>query len=196
MRLVVATFNRDKLGEMAALLADPGLELAALCDFPAAAPPEESGASLVENARIKARAALAVTGLPALADDTALEVDALGGAPGIRAARFAGPGASYAENLRKLLDSLRDVPREGRTARFRTACVVCLADGREIVTEGVLEGRIASVPRGAGGFGYDPAFEVEGTGRTLAEMTPGEKNAISHRARALRAMVERLIAAR
>jgi XTP/dITP diphosphohydrolase len=119
-------------------------------------------------------------------------VDALGGRPGVHAARFAGPGATYADNVARLLRELEGVEPARRGARFRCACVACLPDGRELVTEGVLEGRITLAPRGENGFGYDPVFEVEGAGRTLAEFPEDEKNAISHRARAVRALAARL----
>ena len=195
MHFVLATFNRDKLRELSALLGLPGVALTALCDVPGARPPAETGATLVENALLKARAALAQTGEPAIADDTGLEVDALGGRPGVHAARYSGPGATYASNLAKLLEELRDIEPARRAARFRCACVACLPGGREIVGEGVLEGRIAGAPRGANGFGYDPAFEIAGLGRTLAELTENEKNAISHRARAVRALAVQLAAA-
>lgn len=185
MKFVVATFNRDKARELEALLGPVAAEgLVPLADWPDAVAPEEHGATLLENARIKARAAVAHTGLPAIADDTGLEVDALDGAPGVRSARFAGPAASYADNVAKLLAGLEGVPAARRTARFRTACVALHPDGREWVAEGTLEGRIIAVPRGTNGFGYDPVFELEG-GRTLAELSDGEKNAISHRARAV-----------
>ncbi len=195
MRFVLATFNRDKLRELSALLGLPGVSLRALADVPGAAPPPETGATLLENAWLKARAALAVTGEPAIADDTGLEVDALGGRPGLEAARFAGPGATYARNVAKLLAELRGVEPERRGARFRCACVACLPDGREFEAEGVLEGRITLEPRGANGFGYDPVFEILGLGRTMAELGEAEKNALSHRARAVRALAVRLAAA-
>jgi XTP/dITP diphosphohydrolase len=185
-RLVVATMNPDKRRELEALLDLPRVTLASLADFPGAVAPEENGATLLENARIKARAAHALTGLPAIADDTGLEVDALGGAPGVHAARFAGPAATYADNVRLLIERLAGTPPERRGARFRTVCVACLGETEELVAEGVLEGRIIEVPRGTGGFGYDPVFEVQGLGRTLAEIEPAEKNALSHRARAVR----------
>ncbi len=187
MRFVLATFNRDKACELEALLALPGVELAAVAQWPGAVAPQEDGDTLVANARIKARAALALTGLPALADDTGLEVDALGGAPGVHAARFAGPGASYADNVAKLLADLEETPEASRTARFRTVCVAAFPDGGEIVAEGVLEGRIARAPRGSQGFGYDPVFELA-DGRMLAELGHDEKNAISHRGNAVRAL--------
>jgi XTP/dITP diphosphohydrolase len=195
MEFVLASFNRDKLRELSALLGLPGVTLSALGDVPGASAPEEDGATLLENALIKARAALARTGRPALADDTGLEVDALGGRPGLHAARFAGPGATYAANRCRLLAELAGVEPARRTARFRCVCVACLPDGREFVAEGVLEGRITPAPRGSNGFGYDPLFEVGDSGRTMAELGETEKNAISHRARAMRALAAQLAAA-
>lgn len=195
MEFVLATFNRDKLRELSALLGLPGVTLTALADVPGASAPEEDGATVLENALIKARAALARTGRPALADDTGLEVDALDGRPGIHASRYSGPGATYAANRCRLLAELRGVEPARRTARFRCACVACLPDGRELAAEGVLEGRITGAPRGEHGFGYDPLFEVEDSGRTMAELNEDEKNAISHRARAVRALAAQLAAA-
>jgi XTP/dITP diphosphohydrolase len=195
MEFVLASFNRDKLRELSALLGLPGVTLTALGDVPGASAPVEDGATLLENALIKARAALAHTGKPSLADDTGLEVDALDGRPGLRAGRFAGPGATYTANRCRLLGELSRVEPARRTARFRCVCVACLPDGRELAAEGVLEGRITAAPRGDRGFGYDPLFEVGDTGRTMAEMSEDEKNAISHRARAVRALAARLAAA-
>jgi XTP/dITP diphosphohydrolase len=189
---VVATFNRDKRRELQALIGAADVILRGLDEFPGATPPEETGTTLAENALLKARAACAATGLAAIADDTGLEVDALEGAPGVHAARYAGPGATYDDNVRKLLAALAGVPRERRTARFRTVCAARFPDGREVVAEGALEGRIAFAPRGDQGFGYDPVFEVGETGRTLAEMTAEEKNARSHRARAVEALMAAL----
>jgi len=191
VKFVLATFNRDKARELIALLARPGLEIVPIADWPGAMAPEETGGTLLENARIKARAALALTGLPAIADDTGLEVDALGGAPGVHAARYAGPDATYADNVAKLLDRLASVPERGRTARFRTTCVACFPGGREIVADGVLEGRIGAARSGANGFGYDPVFVLP-DGRTLAELSDAEKNRDSHRARALKALAAQL----
>jgi XTP/dITP diphosphohydrolase len=190
VKFVLATFNRDKLRELTALLDVQGLELTALYDVPGATAPAETGATLEENARLKAHAARALTGLPAIADDTGLEVDALGGRPGVRAARYAGPDATYADNVRKLLGELAGVADDARGARFRTVCVACWPDGVEMAAHGVLEGRITRGPRGTNGFGYDPVFEAEGHGRTLAEMADDEKNALSHRARAIRRLAE------
>jgi len=182
-RLVAATKNADKVREVRAVLGvvAPGVELVEGLDWPDV---EESADSLEENALLKARAAAAATGLPALADDTGLEVAALGGAPGVHTARFAGPLAGYAANRRALLAALEG--EADRRARFRTVVALVGPGGEETVAEGVLEGRITTTERGSGGFGYDPVFEVEG--QTLAEMGEGHKNRISHRARALAAL--------
>lgn len=193
MKFVLATFNRDKARELQALLAVPDVEIVPLADWPGATAPEEDGDTLLANARIKAAAALARTGLPAIADDTGLEVDALGGRPGVHAARYAGPGATYADNVAKLLAEMQDVPVAKRTARFRTACVALFPDGGEYVAEGTLEGAIGAAPAGENGFGYDPVFVLP-DGRTLAHLTAGEKNSSSHRARAIRALAARLAA--
>jgi XTP/dITP diphosphohydrolase len=154
---------------------------------------EENGATLEENARIKARGVGDALRLLAVADDTGLEVDALGGAPGVRAARYAGENATYADNVAKVLDALAGVGGLRRSARFATVVVARTPEGDELVVRGEAEGLIATEPRGEGGFGYDSVFEpIEGDGRTFAEMTPKEKHALSHRGRALRALVSRL----
>jgi len=194
--LVLATFNPGKIRELNALLAAPGRRLRSLAEFAGAVPPAEHGATLLENARLKADAAVRHTGLPAIADDTALEVEALEGAPGVRSARFAGEGAGDAANVALLLERLVSIPPGRRGARFRTVCVGRSPDGREWVGEGVLEGTIALAPRGTHGFGYDPVFEVPGLGRTLAELDEAAKNELSHRARAARALALRLPAPR
>jgi XTP/dITP diphosphohydrolase len=186
VRFVVATFNRDKAAELHTLLALPEVELVSLADWPGAVAPAETGETLLENARIKALAAVALTRLPAIADDTGLEVDALHGAPGVHAARYAGPDAKYADNVAKLLRELAGVPPEQRTARFRTVCLAAWPDGTEMSADGILEGTITDAPRGTNGFGYDPVFVPKGETRTYAELTDAEKNAISHRARAVR----------
>ncbi|RMH75932.1 MAG: RdgB/HAM1 family non-canonical purine NTP pyrophosphatase [Actinomyces sp.] len=175
---------------MAAILGDR-LELVAR---PAdAGEVDETGETLEDNARLKARAVAAVADADALADDTGLEVEALGGAPGVRSARYAGDTATDADNVRRLLGELTGVTGEGRRARFRTVVVLHRRDGSELVAEGVVTGRIAEAPRGQGGFGYDPVFVPdEGDGRTFAEMSAADKNALSHRGRALRALLERL----
>jgi XTP/dITP diphosphohydrolase len=149
---------------------------------------EETEPTLEGNARLKARAVAAATELPALSDDTGLEVDALGGAPGVHTARYSGPNATYEDNVVKLLADLEGV--DDRRARFRTVIALVTPGGEELVAEGVLDGSIGSVPRGSGGFGYDPVFVVDD--RTLAELSSAEKHSISHRARALRALVDLL----
>jgi XTP/dITP diphosphohydrolase len=187
--VVVATANPDKAREIRAVLDSEGLAIE-LVARPADVPEvEETGRTLLDNARLKARALVAATGLPAVADDTGLEVDALGGAPGVFSARFAGDDATYADNVAKLLRELDAVRRNARTARFRTVVVLADPSGGELVADGVAEGVIASVASGGAGFGYDPVFvPAGGGGRTFAEMTPSEKDAISHRGRALRSL--------
>jgi XTP/dITP diphosphohydrolase len=168
-------------------LADP-FEIARGLEWPEV---EEPYDTLLENSLHKARTVSAATGLAALADDTGLEVAVLGGDPGVRTARFAGPDATYNDNVGKLLDVLDGV--EERAASFRTVVALVYPDGAETTAEGVLPGRIASERRGSFGFGYDPVFEVEEFGfQTLAEITEDEKNRISHRARALHALAEKL----
>ena len=192
MRFVVATLNPDKLRELVALIPRDLATFRGLGEFEGAVAPEETGATLEENALLKARAALAFTGLAAIGDDTGLEVEALHGEPGVRSARYAGEGAGYEANVRKLLQEMAGIEPELRSARFRTVCVACFLDRPPIVAEGVLEGHITDAPRGSEGFGYDPVFEVSGTGRTLAELPFDEKNALSHRARAIAALMSRL----
>jgi XTP/dITP diphosphohydrolase len=152
---------------------------------------EETGSTLEENARIKARALCGAMDMLAVADDTGLEVDALGGAPGIYAARYSGPDATYADNVAKLLHELEGVYPALRTARFATVALACWPDGRELVARGEVEGIIAATPTGEGGFGYDPVFvPIEGDGRTFAQMTPAEKHATSHRGRAFATLAQ------
>lgn len=191
--LVIATFNPHKLLEIQAILPPLPITLKALSAFPGAEPAEEDGATLEENAARKALAAARFTGLWALADDTGLEVDALGGGPGVRSARYAGEKASAAENNARLLSSLEGLPPGKRSARF--ACVTALASpsGELRTSRGTLEGRITSGARGAKGFGYDPLFEVSGGARTLAEFAEVEKNSVSHRALALKGLVPELL---
>ncbi len=183
-RLLIATHNPGKVREYRVLLADLPLELVSLADLGIQEPVEETGATFEANARLKARAYAARTGLWTWADDSGLEVDALGGRPGIHSARYAGPDATDLERCHRLLAELQGHPRPWR-ARFR--CAVALVrpqDGQEAVTHGTLEGQITDVPRGSHGFGYDPIFYLPHLGRTLAELPPEEKNRISHRARA------------
>ncbi len=193
MKLVLATANPDKAVEIAAILEGAVVDLD-LRPRPDHVPDvDETGDTLEENARLKARALAEATGLAAVADDTGLEVDVLGGAPGVRSARFAGPDASYADNVDKLLAEMRGVASAERTARFATVALVRWPDGREVVARGAVEGRIAEEPVGGSGFGYDPVFvAAEGDGRTFAEMSAAEKHALSHRGRAFRALAAAL----
>lgn len=188
-RFVLATKNPHKVEEMRAILGRllPDAEIVEGYDWPDV---DETGSTLEDNARLKARAVATATGLPALADDTGLEVGALDGAPGVHAARYAGLGASYAANRDLLLERLAGA--DDRRARFKTVVVLARPDGSEVIAEGILEGTITESERGDGGFGYDPVFAVDG--RTLAEMTDSEKNALSHRAAALGALAAALSA--
>ncbi len=194
LRLVLASANPDKVKEIVAVLsASLSVEL---LPRPAEVPDVvEDADTLVGNARLKARALAAATGLAAVADDTGLEVDALDGAPGVYSARYAGEDATYADNVAKLLRDLA-APEGGggdRRARFKTVALVAFPDRSEVWAEGVLEGTIATEPRGANGFGYDPVFVPDGgDGRTFAEMPPAEKDAVSHRGRAFRALAAEL----
>jgi XTP/dITP diphosphohydrolase len=192
--LVVATGNAGKLRELRSLLGGLDLDLRPVTDYPGLAEVVEDGDSFLANARLKAHAVARHTGLAALADDSGLEVDALDGLPGVRSARFAadaGAGRGDAANLTLLLDRLLEVPAEHRTARFRCALVVARPDGRELCADGTCEGTIAELPRGRGGFGYDPVF-LHGD-RTFAEMRAAEKERISHRAAAVTALRPRLL---
>jgi XTP/dITP diphosphohydrolase len=185
LRLVLATRNAGKAREFARLLADVGIELLDLRSFAAVELPPEDGQTYLENARAKALAVARATGLPAMADDSGLEVDALDGAPGVHSARFAGEEASDAERVALMLERLRNVPADGRTARFRCVLVVAHSDGRTLTAEGTCEGRLTTEPRGASGFGYDPIFHYPPAARTFAEMESDAKNAVSHRANAV-----------
>jgi XTP/dITP diphosphohydrolase len=189
MKLVFATRNRNKVAELRALVAPLGFEVLSLDDV-TVPDVEEDAPTFAGNAEKKARATFAATGLPSLADDSGLEVDALDGAPGVRSARYAKEHSSTANNA-KLLAALAEDADEKRTARFRSALAYVDAD-RLLTAEGACEGRIARAPRGEGGFGYDPLFLVENGARTMAELAPEEKNRISHRGRALRQLAERL----
>jgi XTP/dITP diphosphohydrolase len=189
-RVVLASSNAGKLREFAELLADQGFTLMRQSDFNIA-PPPETGTTFLDNALIKARNAARITGLPAIADDSGIEVDALGGAPGVYSARFAGEDASDEANLDKLLRELTGRPAAERGARYR--CVIVYVahadDAQPLVGEGSWEGRIIDERRGDGGFGYDPSFVPAGDTRTVAEMPQQEKNQQSHRAQALNAFL-------
>jgi len=190
--LVLATRNRDKGRELAALLKDLGIRIRTLAEFPDAPEVVEDGETCEANAVKKAVAIARYTKLPAAADDTGLMVEALGGRPGVHAARYAGEGATYEDNWRKLLRELTGVPRERRGARFVTVAAVADPKGKVEVMQGTLEGLIAEAPAGAKGFGYDPVFFVPELGKTLAQLTPDEKNRVSHRAKAFAKVKELL----
>ena len=190
IELVCASANPDKVAEMADVLAGHAVLLPRPEGVGDVA---EDADDLTGNARLKAQAVCRLAGAAALPHDTGLEVDALGGAPGVHSARYAGDDASYADNLARLMSDMRSVPPGERTARFRSVVMVYFPDGTELAAEGMVEGVIAVEPRGEGGFGYDPVFvPAEGDGRTFAEMGPEAKNALSHRGRALRALLRML----
>jgi XTP/dITP diphosphohydrolase len=195
MRLLVASFNPGKLAELREVItqyaaaAGLALELAAPGDLGMAEPVAETGATYAENAALKAQVYARAAGLVALGDDSGLEVDALGGAPGLYTARYAGPGASDAARRALLLASLQDVPDERRAARFRCAIAIATPTGATWLTEGTVEGRITRAEAGGGGFGYDPVFFVPEFDCTMAELPAEVKNTISHRARAVAAAI-------
>lgn len=193
MRVVLASGNRGKAREIAALLPDRDIELVTQTELGIEGA-EETGTTFVDNALLKARHAARASGLPAIADDSGLEVDALGGAPGVYSARYAGPAASDADNVAKLLEAMQGIGPHARQARFRCAMVFVrdADDAKPTICEGVWEGRIAEVPAGANGFGYDPVFFVPSHGCTAAELDAQTKNAVSHRGQALRCLLERL----
>lgn len=186
-RAVVASQNPDKIAEIEAVLARHDLvgEIVRGLHWDEVI---EDGLTLEDNALLKGRAVLSATGLPAIADDSGLEVHALGGAPGVYSARFSGPEATYATNVAALLEALEGI--DDRRATFRTVIVLCEPDGTELMVEGRMDGVITDAPRGESGFGYDPVFAVDGV--TYAEMGVDQKSAISHRARAIRALAEGL----
>src|SRR6478735_4204781 len=194
-RVVLASGNPGKLREFSDLLASSGLTLVRQSDF-GIEPPPETGSTFLENALIKARNAARLAGLPAIADDSGIEVDALGGAPGVHSARYAGEAASDEENLAKLLAALRGQPAERRGARYRCVIVfVAHADDPEpLIGAGTWEGRIIDARLGDGGFGYDPSFVPAGESRTVAQMPAAEKHLQSHRGQALRAFLAQMAA--
>jgi len=185
MKLVLATKNKGKLAEMQELLADLPFELVSLADYPQLPEIEETGESFAENAAIKAETVVRATGELVLADDSGLEVDALGGRPGVYSARFAGSGRVDKANNQKLLSELAGVAKKERTARFRTVVAIAAPARKTVFAAGSVEGLIAEEEEGAGGFGYDPLFYLPAADKTFAQMTPQEKNEISHRAEAL-----------
>lgn len=189
-QVVMASANPDKVAEIAALMAD----VVEILPRPPELPDVIEDADTLEgNARLKAHAVMHAAGLPAIADDTGLEIDHLDGAPGVHTARFAGENATYADNVAKTLAVLSDVPPINRTARFRTVALLAYPDGNEIVAHGVVEGSIAMRPVGDGGFGYDPIFmPAEANGRTFAQMDSATKHALSHRGRAFRQLLQHM----
>ncbi len=191
-RLVLATHNRHKVVELRRILADAGLgdiEVLSADDLPGLPDVAETGTTFAENALLKAHAVAAATGLPAVADDSGLCVAVLGGSPGVFSARWAGRHGDDSANLELLLAQISDVPDDRRAGWFMCAAALALPDGREHVAEGRLNGSVVRAPRGSNGFGYDPVFVPEGETRTTSELTDTEKDAISHRGRALRALV-------
>jgi XTP/dITP diphosphohydrolase len=193
LKVVLATGNAGKLRELRALLASRDIEVVPQSHF-GLATPEETGSTFTENALLKARHVAAATGLPAIADDSGIEVDALDGRPGIYSARYAGPEATDQDNNRKLLEELGDLPADRRTARYRCVLVMVRdeSDFDPVICEGTWEGRIGLVPKGTGGFGYDPLFVLDETGLTAAELPSDAKNRLSHRGQALRLLEARL----
>ncbi|MBT5078034.1 MAG: RdgB/HAM1 family non-canonical purine NTP pyrophosphatase [Candidatus Marinimicrobia bacterium] len=185
MKIILATHNADKRNEMMAALADLNIEILSLEDFPQVGEIIEDGHTLVENAKIKAKAVFDITGIPAISDDTGLLVDALDGAPGVYSARYAGEHATYSDNVNKLLDEMKDILAQNRGAQFQTS-MVFLNNDTELMANGIVKGQITETPKGVGGFGYDPVFYIPEQEKTFAEMTIQEKNQISHRGIALR----------
>ncbi len=188
LRIVLSSGNRDKLREVREVLAAPWLELVPLVSFPNPPMPEEGTTSLEENALLKARMARDFTGLTSIGDDTGLEVDILGGKPGVSSSRYAGENASYEDNVEKLLNVLQSIPKQERTARFSCVIAIALSDGREKLFRGRCRGHITFKPSGRNGFGYDPVFVPEGRKSTFAQLSPTLKNRLSHRGRALRSL--------
>jgi len=192
VRLVLASNNPGKLREIQALAEPLGIEVISARQAGFTDEVEETGSTFAENARLKACTAARALGLPVLADDSGLVVQALGGRPGVYSARYAGPNADDAANNAKLLRELKGVPPHQRRAAFVCHLVCCLPDGRTLEAEGRLEGSIALEPAGEGGFGYDPVFLLPERGLTVAQLRPAEKNAISHRGQALKALMKDL----
>ena len=185
MKIIAATNNKGKIAEIGAILGSLGHEIVNLKEMGITIDVEETGTTFEENALIKARAVFEMTGLSVLADDSGLCVDALGGAPGVYSARYAGEGASDEMLVEKLLKNIQGVEKEKRGAHFVSVVALIMPDGRELVAKGVADGYITDAPMGEGGFGYDPVFCSTETGKTYASMTSEEKNMISHRYRAL-----------
>ena len=187
MKIVIATHNKDKFKELYRGLSSLNVNLLSLNDFPQIGEIVEDGKTLLENALIKAREVYRITGLPAISDDTGLEVDALNGGPGVFTARFAGENCSYDDNVNKMVDVMKNIPLEKRQAQFKT--VMCyISEKTELTSEGIVEGIISTEKKGLQGFGYDPIFYVPEEGKTFAEMSIKRKNIISHRGKAIEAL--------
>jgi len=191
MKVVIATHNKDKLKELKKGLRNLDIELLDLCSFPEIGEIIEDGETLQENALIKAREVYKLTGLPAIADDTGLEVDALGGKPGVYTARFAGENCSYLDNVNKMLKVMKNIKNSNRSAIFKTV-MAFVDDKTELFSIGEVKGMIASEKKGLGGFGYDSIFYVVNEGKTFAEMSIEKKNIISHRGKAIKNFMPKL----
>ena len=191
MKIVLATHNENKCSEISALLCSFSIDLLFLEDFPEIGEIIEDGTTLEENALIKARTVHSITRLLSWADDTGLEVDALGGKPGVYSARYAGENCSYSDNVQKLLQKMENIPADKRIAHFKTT-IALIGENMELVSEGVVEGMITTKPKGVGGFGYDPVFYVLDKNKTYSEMKMTEKNQISHRGKAIQNMIKLL----
>jgi XTP/dITP diphosphohydrolase len=189
-RIALATRNAHKIAELSRICADWPVTWVRADDVEPGRFPEveETGETYLENALLKARAVAAALDTPAMADDSGIEVDALGGRPGVRSARYAGENATDEVNLRELIRAVRGIPASGRTARYRCVAVLAFPDGREMHEEGICEGALDTSPRGAGGFGYDPIFVPVGWDETMAELTAAQKDRISHRGKAFRSL--------
>ncbi len=191
-RLVVSSSNRDKMREIREILSANWLELVQLSSLPGAPTPKEGNFSLEENALIKARIARDFTGLPSVGDDTGLEVDILDGKPGVFSSRYAGEDATYADNVNKLLEVLQAIPRQERTARFKSVVALALPGGKEKLFRGYCWGHVCLEAKGDNGFGYDPLFVPNGKKSTLGQLSPALKNKLSHRGKALRSLKRHL----
>ena len=191
MKIIIATHNEDKLKEIKGYLDNSSFNIVSLSDFSNIGEIIENGRTLEDNALIKAREVFDKTGIPTISDDTGLEVDALDGEPGVYSARYAGENCTYSDNVNKLLKNMEKLPAKKRTARFQTA-IAFVEENMELVSEGIVEGKITTKPKGVGGFGYDPVFYVPVKGKTFSEMNMTEKNQISHRSKAIQEMLKLL----
>ena len=193
LKLLIATGNPHKVEAIQRILGDAPFQLVTLGEFPDIEEPEETGTTFLANALLKSRYYCEATGLPAIADDSGLEVDALDGQPGVYSARFAGGDTPHSVKMAKVLELLQDVPEEERTARFRCVAALTFPDGREMHADGSMEGLIADAPSGSGGFGYDPIVYIPELGKTVAEISADEKDARSHRGKAFRDLISQLL---